>query len=200
MLSKYFVSSVAINTLAELSPDAIAASLWVGITHRLIAAFSTIPDIQAWAYAAALLLVYALISLPIGFRWGFVQAEVLKDSPSLVAGITAWSFLMPGISEELFFRVLLLPHPTEKASLGSLWLSGCISLFVFLVYHPLNVFAVGHDKTFREPVFLLLAALLGVVCTISYWQSGSIWPPVVIHWLIVVVWLLLLGGYKKLHS
>lgn len=48
-------------------------------------------------------------------------------------------------------------------------------------------------------VFLLLAALLGFVCSVAYLQSGSLWTSVVIHWLAVVVWLLLLGGYKKLY-
>lgn len=200
ILCKYFVSNLSINTLAEVSVDRIAAFLWMGMLYRLSAAIATIPDTQAWAWTIALLVAYALISLPIGFRLGFVQVEVLKGSWPLVAGIIAGSFLMPGMSEELFFRVLLFPHPTEKASLMTLWLWGCTSLFIFLVYHPLNIFAIGHDKTFREPVFLLLAALLGIACTISYWQSGSLWPPVVIHWLIVAVWLILLGGYRKLHS
>lgn len=200
MLHVYFADLPASSVPCELSVGAIAASLWAGITYRLGVAILTIPDAHAWAFSGALLLVYALISLPIGFYSGFVRFDVFPDSRVAIAGILAGSLLMPGISEELFFRVLLLPHPTENASLAALWLWGCIGLVIFLIYHPLNILALGHDRTFRNPVFLLLAALLGIACTLSYWQSGSLWPPVIIHWLIVVVWLLLLGGYRELHS
>ncbi|HAT13909.1 MAG TPA: CPBP family intramembrane metalloprotease, partial [Microcoleaceae bacterium UBA11344] len=30
--------------------------------------------------------------------------------------------------------------------------------------------------------------------------SGSMWPPVAIHWLAVTVWLLLLGGDRRLYG
>ena len=134
----------------HISIEVIAASLWAGIAHRLSAAFSTIPDPQAWLYSAALLLVYALISLPIGFWGGFVQVEILKDSWAMVASIIVGAFLMPGISEELFFRVLLLPHPTENASLAALWLWGCISLVIFLVYHPLSTSKLSNIQLKNE--------------------------------------------------
>lgn len=169
------------------------------VIQRLITAILTIPDTQDWAYAALLLLIYALISLPIGLKSGFIQVDI-QSSRKIVAAVILGALVMPGITEELIFRVLLLPHPTENASLAAQLIWGCISLVIFLVYHPLNVFAPGHDVTFRNPVFLLLAALLGIVCALSYLQSGSLWPPVVIHWLIVVVWLLLLGGYRELHG
>lgn len=171
----------------------------IHVIQRLITAILTIPNTQDWAYAALLLLIYALISLPLGLKSRFIQVDI-QSSREIVAAVIFGAFIMPGITEELFFRVLLLPHPTENASLAAQFIWGGISLVIFLVYHPLNIFARGHDVTFRNPVFLLLAALLGVVCTLSYLQSGSLWPPVVIHWLIVVVWLLLLGGYRELHG
>jgi predicted Abi (CAAX) family protease len=43
----------------------------------------------------------------------------------------------------------------------------------------------------------LLAALLGVVCEIAYLKTGSLWSPAAIHWLVVAVWLTVLGGYRK---
>ncbi|MBD1922358.1 CPBP family intramembrane metalloprotease [Microcoleus sp. FACHB-831] len=169
------------------------------VIQRLITAILTIPATQDWIYAALLLLIYAVISLPIGLKYRFIQFDI-QSSRKIVAAVMLGALVMPGITEELFFRVLLLPHPTENASLAAQLIWGSISLIVFIVYHPLNIFAPGHDVTFRNPVFLLLAALLGIVCTVSYLQSGSLWPPVVIHWLIVVVWLLLLGGYRELHG
>jgi predicted Abi (CAAX) family protease len=82
-----------------------------------------------------------------------------------------------------------------------LWFWGCLSLFLFVVYHPLNAlsFFSRGIETFFNRIFLTLAALLGMLCSLTYLQSGSLWTPVVIHWLVVVVWLLLLGGYRKLY-
>jgi predicted Abi (CAAX) family protease len=172
------------------------------IAHRLIRAVSTLPDAEAWVHAAALILIFTIIALPIGFQRGFLQLEVLRVSWSKILGIIATSLFMPAVIEELFFRVLLLPRTTENVSPLGLWFWGCISLAMFIVYHPLNAlsFFPRGLKTFFNVVFLVLAALLGIVCSIAYIQSGSLWTPVVIHWLAVVVWLLLLGGYKKLYE
>jgi predicted Abi (CAAX) family protease len=172
------------------------------IAHRLITAVSTVPDAEAWLHAAALILIFTIIALPIGFQRGFLQIEVLRASWSKIIGIIATSLFMPAVIEELFFRVLLLPRTTENVSPLGLWFWGCISLAMFIVYHPLNAlsFFPRGLKTFFNVVFLVLAALLGIVCSIAYIQSGSLWTSVVIHWLAVVVWLILLGGYKKLYE
>ncbi len=58
----------------------------------------------------------------------------------------------------------------------------------------------SYASRYRRAVFLVLAALLGIICSLAYIQSGSLWTPVMIHWLLVVVWLLLLVGYRKLYS
>jgi len=73
---------------------------------------------------------------------------------------------------------------------------------MFVVYHPLNALSFFSQglETFFNSAFLLLATLLGITCSIAYLQSGSLWTPVVIHWLAVVVWLLFLGGYRKLYE
>ncbi|MFB2967990.1 type II CAAX prenyl endopeptidase Rce1 family protein [Aerosakkonema sp. BLCC-F183] len=169
---------------------------------RVSRAFTTLPSIDNWLLCALLLAILALISLPIGFKFGFLQIDIFKASWQKIVNIIAVSLLFPAISEELFFRVLLLPHPTENASKITLQLWVFVSLAAFVVYHPLNAisFFPAGVKTFFNPIFLSLAALLGGVCTVAYLQSGSLWVTVVIHWLVVVVWLLLLGGYRKLHE
>lgn len=164
------------------------------ILSRLRAATFTAPDLEAWMWIIALLSIFALISLPVGFRLGFLRIEPL-DSPVIAGLIFLGSFLMPGVTEELFFRVLLLPHPTENASAIAQWIWASISLFAFVVYHPLNFFA--KHNTFKHPVFLLLATLLGIVCAIAYLKTGSLWLTAIAHWLPVAVWLTLLGGYRK---
>jgi CubicO group peptidase (beta-lactamase class C family) len=33
-----------------------------------------------------------------------------------------------------------------------------------------------------------------VACTVTYWISRSLWPPVLLHWSTVLIWITLLGG------
>lgn len=177
-------------------------NLFDRLTWRLNTAFSTFPTIKAWLIAAALLLLFTLFCLPVGLWCNFLRIENLKASKKIIFIIVTGSLLFPAISEELFFRVLFLPHPQENVTAATVWLWGSISLLLFIIYHPLNAvtFFPNGRKTSFNPVFLLLAAVLGIVCSIVYLQSGSLWLPVIIHWLVVVVWLVFLGGYKQLHD
>lgn len=178
----------------------------LNLSHQLAwrtqAAFSTFPTIKSWLFAAVLLLILTLFCLPFGLWCNFLKIENIKASKKVILSIVAGSLFFPAISEELFFRVLLLPHPQENVTTATVWLWGSISLILFIIYHPLNAvtfFPIGRKTSFNS-VFLLLAAVLGVVCSIVYEQSGSLWLPVIIHWLVVVVWLVFLGGYKQLHG
>jgi predicted Abi (CAAX) family protease len=167
------------------------------IVDRISTAFSTLPNIQNWLYAVILVFGYALIALPIGIKLNFLQFEANLHW-SMVFRISAIAFLMPGILEELVWRVMLIPHPTETIAPALRWFWVGLSLIAFTAYHPLN-FWVKHN-TFKDPRFIVLAALLGGVCTIAYLESGSVWTPVFVHWAIVVGWLSFLGGYRKIHS
>jgi len=108
--------------------------------------------------------------------------------------------VVPALLEEGFWRVMLLPHPTEIMSDRKRWRLGLPMLGLFVVMHPLNAmtFYPMAFATFTNPVFLLSAALLGLACTIAYWRSGSWWVVAAMHWLVVTVWLLFLGGYSAL--
>jgi predicted Abi (CAAX) family protease len=171
------------------------------IWYRLATATSTIPDFNDWQQTLIISILYGAIALPIGFKFGFTKFQPLADFSTYIK-VMATSLVLPAISEELFFRVLLLPHPTENASQSNQFLWAAIGLIAFIIYHPLNglTFFPAGLKTFTNPVFLGLATLLGIACTLSYFQTGSLWTSVAIHWLVVVVWLLLCGGYEKLRS
>jgi len=75
-----------------------------------------------------------------------------------------------------------------------------ISIVVYVVAHPIFAFLVYKKAfgVFTNPGFLLSTLILGITLTISYWHSRSIWSPVVIHWIVVIVWLLIFDGYSKL--
>lgn len=168
---------------------------------RLIDAILSPLSFKDWYISLGILLSYGLIVLPLGFKTDFLIWKLPNFSwqyfwqlPQLL--------IMPAFIEELIFRVILLPHPLKNMDhlQGLFWI--VLSLILFIVYHPLNaiLFYPQGKGLFSNPIFLLFAGLLGIACTISYKITASLWPPVVIHWLIVVTWLLLLGGGDKLNQ
>jgi predicted Abi (CAAX) family protease len=174
--------------------------LWT-VTHRLALAFRTLPDPPQWTLTAGLLLRFALIACPVGFMTGFLKIEAIRSWRALAALLLV-TLVSPAILEETIYRVALLPYPSERMPAGPLlaWLA--LSLLLFVPSHLVSLprRSSARAATFRQPLFLSLAALLGLVCAAAYLQSGSIWPPVVIHWLIVFAWLGFLGGYRHLFS
>lgn len=168
--------------------------------QRLITSISTIPNFSDCLATFALILLLALIALPVGFQQGFLEIKILKLPGQTIFYIITFNVLITAICEELFFRALFLPHPTENITNTILLLSIIFSWLCFLIYHPINAltFYPAGYPTFMNPIFLVLAGLLGIICTISYLGSGSIWTCVFIHWLVLLVWIILLGGYNKL--
>ncbi|MBD2103936.1 type II CAAX prenyl endopeptidase Rce1 family protein [Leptolyngbya sp. FACHB-261] len=145
------------------------------------------------------ILVLIALLLFIGFKSNFLRIQIINETWKEVVKIAAFSFVMPALSEEILFRVLLLPHPFENPSMKTKMLWIIIGIIIFIVYHPIQGMTWNPSGyyVFVQPIFLVLAALLGVICTIAYLGTGSIWLPSVIHWLAVVIWLVLLGGFSK---
>jgi predicted Abi (CAAX) family protease len=170
------------------------------IAHRVAAAVCTLPSKADWLRALGLLILFALVALPTGYALGFLRFDPVK-SWRTAAGVLATTLLFPALAEEFLFRALL-PHPSERASSATKWLWVTLSLAAFVIAHPLR--AIGRcgpgRRILAHPVFLLLAALLGLTCTLAYLGSGSLWPPAAIHWFVVAVWVTLMGGYRKLQS
>jgi predicted Abi (CAAX) family protease len=109
---------------------------------------------------------------------------------------------MPALVEELVFRVIALPYPTGLNPFWPTVAAMGLSLVLFVLYHPLNalLFYPKGRGLFFQPIFLGLATLLGAIATVLYWQTGSLWLITIFHWLVVVVWLMALGGYAQLSN
>jgi predicted Abi (CAAX) family protease len=131
--------------------------------------------------------------------------------------------VMPGVTEELWFRCVLLPLPEERGRPGQQLPGGAswssdelesnqqreetpapprsrgwsrfevLSFVTFLVYHLDFVHRELHLPVFRDPRFLLLAGVIGVTCTQTVLESGSLWPGVLYHGVSVWVWKTLLS-------
>ncbi len=77
-----------------------------------------------------------------------------------------------------------------KASLEARWPFALPSIALFVLWHPVQVW-LGlpmAQAIFLDLRFLIIAAMLGIACTISWQRSGSIWPAVAIHWAAVIGW------------
>jgi predicted Abi (CAAX) family protease len=169
--------------------------------NRLIKSILTVPTLQGWLWVFGLLLIVAATAFPIGFYVGFLRVSTPRTwQHSLTVASVALVF--PALTEELFFRVLLIPHPTEGAAWTQWSIWAGLSLLLFIVYHPLNAktFFSRGVSTFFNPAFLSLAGILGAACSIGYALTGSLWAIAFIHWVVVVVWLLWLGGEDRLAA
>jgi len=83
------------------------------------------------------------------------------------------------------------PSPSRG---GEHWASLSLSLTLFVFWHPVQVWLnlPMAQAIFLDWRFLIIAALLGLACTISWQRSGSLWPAIAIHWAAVVLWKALL--------
>ncbi|MGB0562286.1 MAG: type II CAAX prenyl endopeptidase Rce1 family protein [Spirulinaceae cyanobacterium] len=158
-----------------------------------------IPTIQDWRQTVIVLAGYGAIALPLAlhtglFTWSPWPARQFWSLAGL--GLILGKFCLPALAEELLFRVLLLPHPSENVRLRIvlLWLG--TSLTLYIAAHPLNALTIfpRGNPTFLQPDFLTLTGLLGLACSLLYRQTGSLWVIALVHWFVVVIWLGIGGG------
>jgi predicted Abi (CAAX) family protease len=174
----------------------LVSLLFARLVNSLLAPLT----IQSGLICGVLCLVYAAIAIPLGFKTNFLSFTPDLFFTKETISTSFRLFFFPALGEEILMRVLWLPHPTERVFLSSWLIWAAISLLIFVVYHPLNAltcYSRGYP-TFMNPIFLTLAGLLGIICAIAYYLTGSLLVITLIHWIIVVVWLFMLGGKKRL--
>ena len=142
--------------------------------------------------------VYVCASLGIGFHAGLFSVGII-DSPMLIV-LPFTLFIFPSLLEEAFFRGILIPNNIATQSKSRIAAYITISTVVFVLWHPVNALTINTTaaELFLNPAFLLIVALLGITCSVSYVLSRSLWTPIIIHWLTVVVWVIFLGGRNLL--
>jgi predicted Abi (CAAX) family protease len=190
--------------LVPLAPTLLFGQIpWLStLLRRLTDALFTPLSLRGTALTLLVLGGYAALALPLGTRTGFLPRRwIFPPVRPMLRGM-AGLLLMPALSEELVFRVALLPHPLEGVGLLSGLAWGALSVGLFVLYHPLagaTWYPAGR-MLFRGRSFLGLCALLGVACVLAYNLTGSVWAPVLIHWLVVSLWLWPLQGLKQLEG
>jgi predicted Abi (CAAX) family protease len=97
---------------------------------------------------------------------------------------------------------LTAPTSSEHQAKGTkaVLLFTLLSAILFTLWHPLNALTInsGAQAFFYDPYFLAIVFFLGIVCSLTYILSRSLWVPIIIHWLTVVVWVIFLGGRNLL--
>jgi len=150
----------------------------------IIASLKRLPDLRA-AIEGLLLFLVVLAACAWGANSGVLVLKPLNQDQLAVTWLSA--FLVPTLSEELIFRGWV----KKGAPIAAV-----CSLLAYIAWHPIQTLLglpFAHPE-FTNPAFLGLVAWLGFACTLSRIRSGSIWPAVVIHWGIVVMWKSLYGG------
>jgi predicted Abi (CAAX) family protease len=115
-----------------------------------------------------------------------------RQAVKLMAMLLVWVII-----EELLCRACLVPLVFEQLPLSQKlpWLG-----FAWLVAIARYVLGYRHiHPLFKNRRFLALAALLELGCLMVYIGTESLWLTVFFHWLVVVVWLLPLGGRYQLQ-
>jgi len=163
-------------------------------------AFTSWPNAIQWSKCAAVYAAFSLLAGALGFSTGFLKIELMNATPRMFAIIPVLIFIRPALIEETVFRGAFVPHVREERSRASVVVAAVLSLMVFVAMHPLNgmFFKTAAYGVYIHPIFLSSAALLGLACTIAYRISGSLWPPIAMHWMTVVCWTVFFGGKRLL--
>lgn len=156
----------------------------MSIVARVRAALTTPPRVADWRRLAIELIWLAPVLAVFGWAGGLVDPAPF-DAAAL-APFLVIAFLVPALAEEVVFRAALLPAPQSRRSL-----SRCaMAIVAFVVWHPLQVLWFGQawGAVVLNPWFLASVVALGIATTRLYLATTSLWPAVVLHWLVVVAW------------
>ena len=107
----------------------------------------------------------------------------------------AETLIAPAVGEELAFRGLLIPDRSERTPFLR---AVAISEALFVAWHVVEAAIIlpAARPMFLRPDFLLIAALLGLACAILRRITGSLWPAVALHWVMVTLWQTFAGGFR----
>ena len=160
-----------------------------GLFARLRAAFTTMPAGAGWLTlakeAAWLVPVIGLL----GWWGGFLHWRPDFGHGALRLALLA--LLLPALAEESVFRAALVRPPPDGATAFG---PAALSALLFTLWYPLQ--ARLFHPWYALPCnwwFLIATAALGFACARLFLATRSIWPSVILHWVLVAAWALLLG-------
>lgn len=161
---------------------------------RLGRSLVTVPTIQGQLFCAAICAATLVLMAVIGFSTGLYN--LTPAQPDLALRMLS-VFFVPALGEEIIFRGLLIPGRDEPQRP---WLPIVFSTALYTVWHVFEAltFLRAAASIFLRLDFLLCCAVLGLSCAIMRYLTGSLWPAVLLHWALVVVWQTWWGGVSAL--
>lgn len=155
-------------------------------------ALATWPTVRGWALSGGIGAVALATLGAIGFSTGLYALHPANTAG--LAGRLAETFVAPAIGEELVFRGLLIPDRAESPRFAAPLL---FSTAAFILWHVVEAETVLRSAApmFLRADFLACAAVLGVGCALARRLTGSLWPAVALHWIMVTIWQTWLGGF-----
>ncbi len=156
---------------------------------RLVSSLHTWPDTKGWR-DCLLMALPALAVVPLlGLAGGFVHWQPRLDNwPLHLLSV----LIVPTFSEEVVFRGLLIPARGETQRPVT-WIAAGVAIFTAWHIVEARTFLSG-AHLFMTPLFLLAAVMLGLSCALLRYRTGSIWPAVILHCLVVFVWQVWFSG------
>ncbi len=160
--------------------------------------FTRWPDQAGLILTGLSIILLAILIIPLGFKTGFLKIKIVSKLEAL--SLIPRLLVFPSIFEEIIYRGILLPAIPTGFTDPKLYLTG-LNLMTFVFMHPINakLFFKRGDPTFYKPFFLFATFLLGLTCTILTWQTKSLISAIFIHWIVVFIWIVFLGGWEKLN-
>jgi predicted Abi (CAAX) family protease len=155
------------------------------------------PASQLWSLGIGI--GYGALALSLGWcrgwlprRWRWVPWHQLVPRAARL-------LVVPALAQEVLFRALLLPSALDGVRPLAMVPWVALSVGLFVAWHGLSARLKRGKLPIRrvDPRQLVQLSLLGLACALAFVVSGSLWPPVLIHWLAVVVGRLGLQGAER---
>jgi uncharacterized protein len=163
---------------------------------RLAASLRALPSTRGWAFCALVSAATLALMMLIGFSTGLYTLQ--PTEPGLPLRMLVVLFV-PALGEEIPFRGLLTPGPEETQRPR---LEIAVSTALYTLWHVVEAltFLKSAAGVFLRPDFLACCAVLGLGCAVMKRETGSVWPAVLLHWALVVIWQTWLGGVSALSQ
>jgi predicted Abi (CAAX) family protease len=157
------------------------------VIGRILSSLKTWPSVRDWTEGLVVSAVTAWVITAIAWPSGLLTWQPDAGAAFRLPRI----LVMPSFTEELVFRGALPAR--GQARHPAMWITA--SVLVFTLWHVVeaSTFLPG-ARLFLTAPFLACAAVLGLGCAILRYRTGSIWPAVILHAVVVWVWQMAFGG------
>lgn len=156
---------------------------------RPFRALATTPDRRAWAETGIAIAGLVILFGPIGFATGLLRFDPKPWPEALMVVMIALP--IPALTEEFVFRGWL---PSQREAVRPPTMAILLTTLAYSAWHVVQARLFSGAEVFLRVDFLLITVALGLACGVLRYRSGSLWPPILLHWTAPAAWLSMFGG------